>query len=98
MNQRAGFAFLFFVAVTYWQDIAPILNSHCIECHARGASLNLSRFPFLSKFTEDQPTIVARIIEKTGAAAPSMPPGNRPKLTAAQIDVLTQWQEQGLDP
>lgn len=98
MDRRAHYAWLLLTLLTYWRDIAPILDVHCVECHATGSSLNLSRFPFLSKFTSDQPTIVARILDKTSSAAPSMPPGNRPKLTTSEASLITQWRDEGLEP
>jgi len=97
-NHRAATAFLLLVGLTYWQDIAPLLNRHCIECHGMGAALNLSRFPFLSPVTSDQPAIVARILEKVGSPSPLMPPGNRPKLTASEVLTIQQWRDEGLSP
>lgn len=98
MDRRAAFSFLFLAALTYRQDIAPILNTRCVECHSWGNSLNLSRFPFVSKMTEDQGAIVAMILGKSGGANPSMPPGNRPKLTAQQVSTIEQWRDEGLEP
>ncbi len=96
MKQRTAYALFLLALVTYSQDIAPILNAHCIECHSFGASLNLARFPFLSKFTNHQPTIVERILIRTNAMNPTMPPGHRPKLTSGEWGAIDQWRDQGL--
>lgn len=94
MPQRKAYALFLLALATYLQDVAPILNAHCIECHSVGASLILTRFPFVSTFSEDQNILVDRILVRVGNH--SMPPGNRPKLTSAEIDVIYKWREQGL--
>lgn len=94
-------AFFLLALVTYSQNVAPILDWRCTECHAEGATLVLTRFPFYSETTEDQPTIVNRILAKVqgvGGAKPVMPPGNRPRLTPSQVATLQQWLDQGLAP
>jgi mono/diheme cytochrome c family protein len=96
MKPRGAWALFLLALVTYTQDIFPILNTHCIECHSIGASLNLSRFPFLSKATEDQAAIVERILIRTAPGSATMPPGNRPKLTSDQADTIRQWRDEGL--
>lgn len=96
MTPRTPYTLLLLALVTYTVDVEPILRASCVECHSTGASLNLSRFPFLSAATDDQQTIVERMLARAGTANPSMPPGNRPKLTPSQATLLEQWQEQGL--
>ena len=97
--RSAPIAFFLLALVTYSQNVAPILDWRCTECHAEGNSLVLTRFPFFSETTEDQPTIVNRILSKVqgiGADKARMPPGNRPKLTQTQVATIQQWLEQGL--
>ncbi len=99
MPQRVAH-FLFLLAlITYGQNVGPILDFRCVECHCAGnPRLDLSNFPFFSKFTENQAAIVTMILAKTGGAAPAMPPGNRPKLTPGQLSIIEQWRDQGLAP
>lgn len=90
---------LFLLAlITYYQNVAPILNLRCVECHASGSNLDLSRFPFGYDSAYDQPAIVQKILAKTDTAKPAMPPGNRPKLTQSQLGTIQQWLAGGLAP
>ncbi len=97
MNRRAALAFFALAVVTYTQDVSPILDSHCIECHGRHADLDLSQFPFVGG-SNNQPRIVDRMLARAGATPPSMPPGNRPKLTASEVAVVRAWRTGGLKP
>jgi len=90
--------FVFLAVMTYHQNVAPILDKHCVECHSAGKSLDLSRFPFKWAAGNDQLQIVNLILAKTGGTKPKMPPGNRPKLTANQLNVIEQWRNDGLNP
>jgi hypothetical protein len=87
-----------FALLTYGNDVKPILDAHCIECHDSGADLNLTVFPFVSSSTTDQNAIVDDILGKVSASPPQMPPGNRPKLSADDIGTIKQWQTDGLLP
>ena len=98
MNQRAAFILYLLALITYGQDVKPLLDKHCVECHSSGNKLNLSHFPFLSTTVPDQPTIVGRMLSKVGSNPPQMPPGNRPKLTQSEVRVLQQWRDAGLAP
>ena len=96
MRHRAFLALLS-LAVTYTQQVKPILDAHCVECHSSRAELNLASFPFTGAPGE-QPAIVGRLLTKVGAKPPVMPPGNRPKLTTSQVGVIRSWLEGGLLP
>jgi mono/diheme cytochrome c family protein len=90
--------FLFAAVITYSQDVKPILDSNCIECHSPGASLDLSQFPFVSSTMPDQTTIVNAMLAKVNANPPQMPPGNRPPLSSDDINTIQQWLNEGLAP
>ena len=101
MPFRAPHFLFLFALVTYSQNIAPLLDWRCAECHSEGASLVLNRFPFYSETTEDQVAIVNKMLGKVQGAPgekPKMPPGNRPKLTSGQTALLQQWLDGGLAP
>jgi len=98
MHRGGAITVILLTLITYNENIAPLLRAHCVECHAYGSVLNLAVFPFISKFTEDQHVIVERILIRAGGANPTMPPGNRPKLTAGEVSLIQQWKDQGLEP
>ena len=87
------------LAVTYFANIKPILDRHCADCHhANGRNPNLSSFPFTSTATSDQNEIVERILFQTDPTTGRMPPGNRPKVTSDERQLIEAWQDQGLQP
>jgi len=98
MSQRTPLFTLFLALITYSQHVAPLLELRCVECHTPSRSLDLTRFPFASDMTEDQTEIVNLMLMKAGGPKPKMPPGNRPKLTAAQLNLIQQWRDGGLAP
>ena len=84
-----------FGAPTYTQDIKPILDKRCAECHdSLSHDPDLTSFPFPTEKYPDQNTVVSRILARTKAQ--SMPPGNRPKLSQPEIDKIQQWKDGGL--
>ncbi len=96
--------------VSYSQDIIPILQRHCLECHANNGSgqqasgLEMSTHQALMKGTKFGPVVKAGdslsstlVILVEGKADPSinMPHGDREALSAAEIKTLRQWIDQG---
>ena len=96
--------------VSYSQEIIPILQKHCLECHVPDApgqlasGLDMSTHALLMKGTKFGPVIKAGdslsstlIILVEGRADPSikMPHGDRPSLSANEIKTLRQWIDQG---
>jgi len=87
--------------VTFARDVAPIVFTHCVECHRPGGSA-----PF-SLLTFDDVRQRARL-SATAVASHVMPPwqpDNQPgtfagerRLTSAQIDVFARWVRDGLQP
>jgi hypothetical protein len=78
-------------APDYQKDIAPLVTRYCVSCHkgprARGG-LVLDKFP-------DQATVLKGRLtwEKVADAlrAGDMPPPNRPRPGAAELDTLNAW-------
>ena len=96
--------------VSYSQQIIPILQQHCFECHVAGqqgtqaSGLDMSTYENLMKGTRFGPIIQAGnslsstlVILVEGRADPSikMPHGDRPSLSEAEIKLLRQWIDQG---
>jgi hypothetical protein len=90
-------------AVTYYKDVAPIVQNHCQNCHLPGG---IGAFPLLTY--DDAKANSAGIVYQTGAR--NMPPwGARttsectprfkykddPSLTDAQIATIAQWHTDG---
>lgn len=96
--------------VSYSQDIVPILQRHCLECHIPNApghlasGLDMSTHQSLMKGTKFGAIIKAGdslsstlIILVEGRADPSikMPHGDRAALSEADLKTLRQWIDQG---
>ncbi|NGZ07347.1 MAG: hypothetical protein G8237_13440 [Magnetococcales bacterium] len=93
--------------VTFAEDVFPILQNRCVECHKQGApgvafsGLNLESYEGLMKGTRFGPVVVPGnamvsnlnvLVE--GRAGIRMP-HNRKRLTACEIDILRNWVNQG---
>ncbi|MBK27618.1 MAG: hypothetical protein CMO77_02170 [Verrucomicrobiales bacterium] len=91
--------------VDFHQDIAPILREYCVGCHNNDdleGELSVETFKLLMKGGEngvpikagDQlESLLAKVITKQ--AKPYMPPRREPQLSAAQIDTILRWIDQG---
>lgn len=95
---------------SYSNDIKPILQKYCYECHLPGgqgqqaSGLDMSTYESLMKGTKFGPVIKAGdslsstlVILVEGRADPSirMPHGNRKGLTPEEIKTLRSWIDQG---
>jgi len=95
--------------VSFSQDVKPILEQHCVECHQQGgkgtqtSGLKLTSYEALMQGTRLGPVVepghpasstLVRLVE--GKADPSiqMPHGEEP-LAKAQIQTIRQWVAQG---
>lgn len=96
--------------MSYVQDIQPILQEYCIECHHQTGSgflasgLDMSSYQNLMKGTKFGPVIKAGdslsstlVILVEGRADPSlkMPHGEKKSLTTEQTKKLRLWIDQG---
>lgn len=97
-------------AVSYGQDVAPILEKHCKSCHLPGeagyvvSGFDLSGYDSLMEGTQYGPvvlpgdpltSVLVMLIE--GRADPSlkMPHGDASPLTQDEIQTIHRWVEQG---
>jgi uncharacterized membrane protein len=97
-------------AVSYSQDVAPILDKHCTACHVPGqpgfvvSGFELGSYDSLMKGTQFGPvvlpgdaltSVLVMLIE--GRADPSlkMPHGDASPLTQEEILTIRRWVEQG---
>jgi mono/diheme cytochrome c family protein len=94
----------------YTAQVQPILQKNCYQCHAGEAhrgGLSIDTRAALLKGGNDGPAIVpgdpdkSLLIQLVGhngmlAGMPmTMPPGQRTKLTDAEVDTLKQWVKAG---
>jgi len=92
---------------TYQQDVRPILERHCVDCHSGwfpDAGLDLSERTEILAGARSGPLVVAGKPEKgwlmfsitRGAGRQKMPPTDKPPLSEQEKAVLVRWIEQGL--
>jgi uncharacterized membrane protein len=96
--------------ISYAQDVAPILETHCKACHVPGqagyvvSGFELQSYDTLMKGTQYGPvvlpgdpltSVLVMLIE--GRADPSlkMPHGDAAPLDPDEISTIRQWVEQG---
>ena len=95
--------------VSYSQDVKPILDKNCIECHQAGgpgtvaSGLDMSAYEGLMKGTSFGPMIIAGdpegsnllvLIEGRADPSISMPHGQK-SIPKQDIDTIRSWIEQG---
>ncbi len=86
------------VAATYWQDVEPIFQTNCVDCHTAGG---------IGPFALDDPDAAAAYapaiaVQTASRAMPPWPPGGDTPalrhvrtLTPAQIDTIQAWAAAG---
>lgn len=96
--------------VSYSQDIRPILNKYCIECHLAGgegyvaSGFKMDSYEDLMKGTRNGPMIIAgdslgsnMLVLMEGRADPSikMPHGKAISATKEELETIRRWIDQG---
>tara|TARA_B100000315_G_scaffold147872_1_gene136809 strand:- start:7003 stop:10869 length:3867 start_codon:yes stop_codon:yes gene_type:complete len=87
--------------VDYNSEIQPIFNSSCTNCHVYGhnSGLSLESYDWLMNGGNSGPVVVpfnhAASILWQMVESGSMPPGNNPDLSDAQINLIAQWIDEG---
>ena len=97
-------------AVSFSQDVKPILDANCIQCHQAGgegevaSGFNMETYDSLMKGTRFGPMIIAGDVEGSnilvlmeGRADPSisMPHGQQETISKQDIQTIRLWIEQG---
>jgi len=97
-------------AVSFSQDVKPILDQHCMKCHEPGgqgeviSGLDMSTYEGLMKGTDAGPMVIAGDIEGSnilvlmeGRADPSisMPHGQNEPVSKQGIQTIRSWIGQG---
>ena len=97
-------------AVSFSQDVQPIINQHCIQCHEVGgkgevaSGLNLTSYEDVMKGTNAGPMVSAGDVEGSnllvlmeGRADPSirMPHGQNEPVPKKDIQTIRSWIGQG---
>ena len=96
--------------VSFSQDVKPIFDKNCIQCHAAGGAgevasgFNMETYDSLMKGTQYGPMVVAGDIEGSnllvlmeGRADPSisMPHGGNDPVASRDIETIRSWIRQG---
>ncbi|MBT8059193.1 MAG: hypothetical protein KJO33_06335 [Gammaproteobacteria bacterium] len=97
-------------AVSYSQDVKPILKQNCLECHEKGGSgfeasgFGMASYDDLMKGTKFGPMIIAGdaegsnlVVLMEGRADPSisMPHGSLDPVSRNDIETIRRWIDQG---
>jgi len=97
-------------AISFSEDVKPILDSYCIECHASGgvgeqaSGFNMASYEALMTGTHFGPMIIAGDVEGSnmvvlmeGRADPSisMPHGQQKSISKQDIQTIRLWINQG---
>ncbi|MDT0553848.1 cytochrome c [Urechidicola vernalis] len=84
------------VDINYTNDIKPIMESHCNNCHGapptNGAPVSLTTYDEVKNETQNGELIDR--IERPQGTAGVMPPGGS-TLTSAQIQTIKDWMTEG---
>lgn len=79
--------------VNYTDNVAPIMSSSCVSCHAsppiNGAPFSLITFEQVSQ----RANIVLNAMDRQNGASGAMPPAGR--LPQSTIDIIQQWIDEG---
>lgn len=96
--------------ISFSQDVKPILEQNCIECHQAGGSgleasgFSMESYDALMKGTNFGPMIIAGdaqgsnlIVLMEGRADPSisMPHGKKDSISKQEVQTISLWIEQG---
>lgn len=99
-------------AVSFSQDVQPIINQHCVQCHAAGglgevvSGLNLTSYEGVMRGTDSGPMVIAGDVEGSnllvlieGRADPSisMPHGENEPVPKKDIQTIRSWIGQGAE-
>ena len=97
-------------AVSYSQDVKPILDKYCIECHLPGgqgyeaSGFSIASYVDLMKGTRNGPMIISgdslgsnMLVLMEGRADPSikMPHGKAVSATKEELETIRLWIDQG---
>ena len=88
--------------VDFNDDVRPILASNCFLCHGPDPStrkadlrLDMEESALASVIVPGQPAASELLRRVSHGGEDRMPPGDRHALSAAEIDMLHRWIEQG---
>jgi uncharacterized membrane protein len=98
--------------MSFANDVKPVLDRYCIECHVPGGSgfeasgLELSSYEGLMAGTRNGPMVIPGdslgsnlLVLMEGRADPSirMPHGSSEKVTSEELNVVRLWIDQGAE-
>lgn len=83
--------------ITYTEHVRPIISNNCVVCHANppvnGAPMPLTTYEFVKSAVETR-GLLDRIQRQEGEPG-AMPMGG-PRLPQNLIDIIVQWEAEGL--
>jgi hypothetical protein len=80
-------------ALSFKNDIEPIMQTYCTECHEPGETIDFTQMPFDSASTA---SVVTQML--SDIASQKMPPAPRDQVPAAAVARIQAWQSQGMNP
>ncbi len=85
--------------ITYANHVRTIINNNCIVCHgtipANGAPMSLTSFEQVREAVQSR-GLIDRISRPEGS--PGLMPNGGPRLPQNLIDIIVQWNADGLQP
>jgi len=99
-------------AISFSQDVQPIIDQHCVKCHEAGgvgevaSGFDLTTYDGLMKGTDSGPMVIAGDVEGSnmlvlmeGRADPSisMPHGQNEPVSKKDIQTIRSWIGQGAE-
>jgi mono/diheme cytochrome c family protein len=93
------------IPVSFEQEVAPILNANCLQCHGEAqasANLRLDTYNMIAKGGRSGVPVVPRVPQRSGLVLRMVAeneqqrmPRGRAKLADAEIMTIARWIEQG---
>lgn len=73
------------------QDVIPLLEDHCYDCHADGIARGGHDFGLLTTFNDVQPHLASVIALGRAARHHTMPPPDKSQPTQAERELIDAW-------
>ncbi len=86
-------------AISYVNDVAPVLNANCYACHSTsnapilGSNIKLDSYANLTAYLQNSQSAFTGSINQDGSVSP-MPKGGT-KLAKCNLQLITDWISQG---
>ena len=78
----------------YATEVKPIMDAHCITCHAPGGSKSFIPLDTYSDLKANSATLIASV--NRDGSVPNMPAGGAAKLSDCDIQTIQAWVDGGM--